>query len=339
MQKTLLTLFFLGYSIITYGQMGGKYVYEFLNLVSSPRQAALGGKVITNYDNDVTQGLFNPASINNDMSKQLALNYVNYLGNVGYGSVSYAYQYDRYVNTIHGGLTYVNYGEFDGRDEYGNSTGTFSGSETALSIGWAYKIPWSDFHVGVNTKFIYSTYESYNSVGAAFDLGLIYVDEKLDFNAAIVIRNIGAQFTTYAGQQEPLPLEIDAGLSQLLEHVPIRWHITFEDLQYWNVSFSNPVNAEQSLDGTVTEEKDNIFKEVFRHTAVGAELFPSGGFNIRLGYNFRRAAEMKIEEYRTFSGFSGGFGIKINNTKINYTFARYTNASHSSLFGLEFNLQ
>ncbi|GLB51653.1 penicillin-binding protein [Neptunitalea chrysea] len=319
--------------------MGGKYTYQFLNLVSNPRQAALGGKVITNYDNDVLQPIFNPASINNDMSHQLALSYVNYLGDVGYGSAAYAYKYDRYVNTIHGAITYVNYGNFEGRDEYGNVTGDFSGSETSLSFGWAYQIPWSDFHVGINTKFIYSTFESYNSVGGAFDLGLMYIDDKLDFNAAIVVRNIGAQFTTYAGQQEPLPLQVDVGLSQLLEHVPIRWHLTFEDLQYWNVSFSNPVNSEESLDGTVTEEKDNIFKEVFRHTVVGAELFPDGNFNIRLGYNFRRAAEMKIEEYRTFSGFSGGFALKINKTKISYTFARYTNASHSSLLGLQFDLE
>ncbi|WP_245766537.1 type IX secretion system protein PorQ [Pustulibacterium marinum] len=320
-------------------QIGGQSTYQFLNLVTSPRQAALGGKVITNFDSDVAQGLFNPASINNDMDNQLALNYGNYLGNVNYGSATYAYQYDRYVNTIMAGITYVNYGSFDGRDEYGNDTGSFSGSETAVSVGWAYDIPWSDFRVGANVKYIYSSFESYNSMGGAFDLGLMYVNDKLDFNAAIVVRNIGVQFTTYAGLQESLPLEVDLGLSQTLEHVPIRWHLTFEDLQYWNVSFSNPVNSEESLDGTVTEESDTFFKELFRHTVIGAELFPEGNFNIRLGYNFRRSSEGKIEELRSFSGFSGGFALQINKTKISYTFARYTTASHASLLGVHFNLQ
>ncbi|GLB50058.1 type IX secretion system protein PorQ [Neptunitalea lumnitzerae] len=339
MQKALLTFFLVFSTLILNAQMGGRYTYQFLNLVANPRQAALGGKVITNYDNDVLQALTNPASVNNDMSHQLALSYVNYLGDVGYGSAAYAYQIDRYTNTIQGGLTYVNYGSFMGRDEFGNETGEFSGSETALSVGWAYKIPRIDLHIGFNTKLIYSTLESYNSFGGAFDVGLMYINDKIDFNAAIVVRNIGAQFTTYAGIQEPLPLEIDAGLSQLLEHVPIRWHLTFEDLQYWNVSFANPVNAEESLDGTVEEEKDNIFKEAFRHMVIGAEVFPEGDFNIRLGYNFRRAAEMRIAEYRTFSGFSGGFALKIRKTKVSYTFARYTNASHSSLLGLQFDLK
>jgi RPA family protein len=47
----------------TYSQVGGKYTYQFLNLVTSPRQAALGGK-ITIYDDDVNQVNFNPATIN-----------------------------------------------------------------------------------------------------------------------------------------------------------------------------------------------------------------------------------------------------------------------------------
>ena len=47
-----------------FAQLGGSSTYQFLNLVSSPRQAALGGKIITNFDHDVTEALYNPASIN-----------------------------------------------------------------------------------------------------------------------------------------------------------------------------------------------------------------------------------------------------------------------------------
>ncbi|MFY8111996.1 MAG: penicillin-binding protein, partial [Flavobacterium sp.] len=36
-----------------FGQIGGRYTYQFLNLVTSPRQAALGGKIVTIYDEDV----------------------------------------------------------------------------------------------------------------------------------------------------------------------------------------------------------------------------------------------------------------------------------------------
>ena len=56
-----------------FAQVGGESTYQFLNLVSSPRQAALGGKIITNFDYDVTEALYNPASINLEMDNQLPL--------------------------------------------------------------------------------------------------------------------------------------------------------------------------------------------------------------------------------------------------------------------------
>ncbi|HKO76278.1 MAG TPA: type IX secretion system protein PorQ, partial [Flavobacterium sp.] len=239
---------------VTYGQIGGKYTYEFLNLITSPRQAALGGKVITIYDEDVNQALFNPASINEEMDNHLSLNYGNYYQEVTYGTASYAYTYDQHLQTFQAGINYINYGKFDGYDENGLPTSTFTGSEIALSLGYAYNIPYTDIHLGANAKLIESTLESYNSFGAAVDLGMVYIDEKNDVNWALTLMNIGTQFTTYDGTREKIPFEIIAGVSQELEHVPIRWHFTLENLQQWNLAFSNPVNSETSIDGTVTEE-------------------------------------------------------------------------------------
>ncbi len=320
-------------------QIGGKYTYQFLNLVSSPRQAALGGKVLTNYDYDVSQALFNPASINLEMDNHLALNYVSYLGGINYGSAAYAYTWDRRVQTFHAGVTYINYGTFEGRDENGEITGDFTGNEVALSLGYALNIPWTDFHVGANLKLVSSKLEQYNSFGGALDLAVMYVNKDLDLNIALVARNIGTQFSTYAGVQEKLPFEVDFGISQKLENVPVRWHLTIENLQDWNLAFSNPARAEQDLDGNVTNEKVGFTKEFIRHMVIGAELFPDKGFNIRLGYNFRRAEELRIVDQRSFSGLSAGFGIKINKLRFNYTHARYSVAGNTGLFGLMINLQ
>jgi len=119
--------------------------YQFLNLMSSPRQAALGGKIITNVDYDVTQALYNPATINLEMDNQLALNYANYLGDIRYGTAAYAYTVDRRTQTFHFGITYVNYGSFDGYDENGNSTGTFTGNETAFLLVMLFKLVFQTF--------------------------------------------------------------------------------------------------------------------------------------------------------------------------------------------------
>ena len=337
--RTLFWLFFvLGITAPAFAQLGGNATYQFLNLMSSPRQAALGGKIITNVDYDVTQGLYNPATINLEMDNQLALNYANYLGDISYGTAAYAYTIDRRVQTFHAGITYVNYGSFDSYDENGNNTGTFTGNETALSFGYAFQIGFSDFYSGVNIKLISSKLEQYTSLGGALDFGLIYINEYLEFNAALAIRNLGTQFTTYAGLNEPLPFEIDLGFSQKLKNVPIRWHLTFENLQQWPIAAANPARVTTDLSGNQTQEEIGFLSQLIRHTIVGAELFPDRGFNIRLGYSFRRAEELRILDQRNFSGLSFGIGIKFNKLRFSYTHARYSSASNTSFLGVQISL-
>jgi hypothetical protein len=339
MFKKLLIVFILLFCTESFSQIGGKYVYQFLNLVTSPRQAALGGKTLTIYDYDVNQGFFNPATINPEMDNRLSINYGNYYGEVTYGTAAYAYTYDRHVQTFHAGVNYINYGTFEGYDENGQKTSDFTGSEIALSFGYAYNIPWTDIYVGANAKLISSTLESYNSFGAAVDLGALYVDDFNDINIGLAIRNVGYQIKPYQDSNEKLPLEVAAGISQELENVPIRWHLTLENLQQWNIAFSNPNRTEGSLDGGSQEEKVGFLNNALRHVILGAELFPERSFSVRLGYNFRRAEELRIVEQRNFSGLSAGFGLRFNNVRFDYSYSRYTSAANTSLFGLMINFQ
>jgi hypothetical protein len=339
MLKHLVLFLMLLICSVTFGQIGGRHTYQFLNLTTSPRQAALGGNTITIYDEDVNQVMFNPATLNEDMDNHLAMNYGSYYGEASYGTASYAYTYDRHVQTFYAGVSYINYGKFDGYDENGQATSDFTGSEGALSVGYAYNIPYTNIHFGANAKLITSTLETYNSIGGAIDLGFLYIDEQNDINLALVVRNIGTQFTTYSGIKENLPLEIIAGVSQELEHVPLRWHLSLENLQQWNVSFSNPVRGETNIDGSTKEEKVSFVNNALRHVVVGFELFPKKAFNIRMGYNFRRGEELRVEEQRNFSGVSLGFGLKMNRLKFNYSYSKYTLAANTSLFGLILNFQ
>jgi hypothetical protein len=322
---------------VSFGQVGGQSVYQFLNLVTSPRQAALGGKVLTLYDADVNQALFNPATINPEMDNHLSVNYGNYFGQATYGTAAYAYTYDRHVQTFHAGVNYINYGNFDGYDENGNATGNFTGSEIALSLGYAYNVPFTSLYLGANGKFISSTLESYQSYGIATDLGAMYIDEDNDVNWALVIRNFGTQLSTYSGTREKLPTEIMAGVSQEMENVPLRWHVTLENLQQWQLAFSNPNRAQGTIDGGSIPEKTSFFNNALRHVIMGAELFPKKAFNVRLGYNFRRAEELRIVDQRNFSGISLGFGLRMGKIKFDYSYSRYTLAGNTSLFGLTIN--
>jgi hypothetical protein len=65
--KTLLYSLFL-VCTATYSQVGGKYTYQFLNLVTSPRRLLIGKTLI--YDDDVNQVNFNATT---NVSNHLAL--------------------------------------------------------------------------------------------------------------------------------------------------------------------------------------------------------------------------------------------------------------------------
>ena len=138
MKRTLIVLIFFIVNN-TFSQLAGESTYQFLNVSTSPRQLALGGKTITNYEYDVSQAIYNPSVINSEMDNNFSLNFFNYFADITYGSAAYAYTLDNRGNTLHFGLSYINYGNFDGYNEIGDPTNDFTGNEAALSVGYANK--------------------------------------------------------------------------------------------------------------------------------------------------------------------------------------------------------
>ncbi len=336
MKIILLFILFLTFFNST-AQVGGERVYSFLNITTSATQAALGGETLTVTD-DVNQPLWNPSSISKYMDNQTAVNYVNYLSDVNMGSATFAHLINRRFGTLHAGIQYIDYGEFIGADENGVETGNFGARDLAFSVGYAYNIPWSDFYIGANLKLLSSKIENYTSNGAAIDLGIAYYNDYRPYMFTAVIRNLGYQFSPYDEKREDLPLEIAVGASYKLEDVPLKWHLTINNLQQWNVAVSNPSNSQTDLEGNVTSKDINFFTNAIRHVVIGGELFPDKGFNIRFGYNFRRAAELQLVESRTFAGITAGFGLKMGRLKLDYAYTKYHPAENTSTFTLHIDL-
>lgn len=318
-------------------QVGGESVYKFLNISTSAKQVALGGKTIVSLD-DINQAMWNPSIINEKLDNQLAVNYSSYLAGINIGSVSYAKRINRRFGTIQGSVKYINYGTLVQSDENGNITGNFSANDLAISIGYAINLPWTNFYAGANLKFINSSISTYSSSGIAADFGLLYYNPYKPYVFSLVVRNIGTQFKPFNNEKEQLPLEVIFGASYQLENVPIKWFLTLDNLQKWNVSVSNPSNQTSDLEGNVTEETISFFNNALRHMIVGVELFTESAINLRLGYNFRKSQEYKLQNVRTFGGISFGFGLKMNKFKLNYAFSKVHTATNVSTFSLQIDL-
>ncbi len=319
-------------------QVGGQDTYQFLNMPVNPLHGALGGKNVTMHNYDPSGVLINPSLVNEEMQNVASVNYMNLAAGINYGSAAYAYKLKGDRGTVQAGVTYLGYGDFEGFDELGNPTNDFSGTEAAFSVGYAYRIPETKFNAGLNVRMITSRLEQYSSFGLSTDFSVAYIDPETKWIITAVLRNFGAQLKAYDEVNESLPTEILIGFSKELENVPIRWHLTFENLQQWDVAFRNPNRDETDIEGNVTEDNPNFINNFFRHTVFGAELFPDGGFSIRAGYSFRRSQELGLVDQNTFAGLSGGFMIKFNKFRFNYTFMRLHQSATSNLIGLNLEL-
>ncbi|MBN1183964.1 MAG: type IX secretion system protein PorQ [Bacteroidales bacterium] len=338
-KKGLLVIFILSYTIMAYCQIGGRGVYEFLNLNSSARVAALGGKQIAIWDNDLNLVFQNPSLLSMEMSNSLALSYVNYFMDINYGYASYAHSY-KGNSMIAGGIQYINYGEFTGADEVGTKTGTFTAAEYAFNILYTRSLD-SNWHVGVNIKPLYSSLEKYNSLGIATDWGITYYNAQKLFTAAFVIRNLGTQITTFTNHREPLPFEMQLGVSQRLQHAPFRFSFTAHQLQ--NIDMTYELEEEdESTDffGQNTKEQTKLEKVgdgFMRHMIVGVEFLPFQGFSLRAGYNYQRRKELQVEDRLAMVGFSWGVGIKLNRFQLSYGKASYHLAGATNHFSVSTN--
>ncbi|MEN8856960.1 MAG: type IX secretion system protein PorQ [Flavobacteriaceae bacterium] len=337
MKKVSFWIFFFFFSTSTFSQVGGETVFQFLNLSSSSRQIALGGEVLTLMD-DVNQPIWNPSVINPELDRQLSINYASYLVGISIGSASYAHVISRRFGTIHGSINYLNYGTLIEADENGNETGTFKASDIAVSVGYAFNLPWTNVYMGFNGKLINSTISNFTSNGIAGDIAVLYYSPYKPYSFTIVARNMGTQIQSFDGTNEKLPFKVAIGGSYKLKYVPLKWHLTLDNLQQWNLAVPNPSNQTSDLEGNVTEEKISFFTNAIRHIVVGAELFPESAINLRAGYNFRRASELKLQNARSFSGLSFGIGIKMNKFRFNYAFSKFHSAASSSTFSLQFDL-
>jgi len=341
--KRLISILFL-FSVVlsSLAQIGGNSTYTFLTLTNSARVAALGGENISINDDDLNLVFHNPSLLNSDMDKNLVLNYVNYFSGINYGYAAYARSFNK-LGTFATGIHYINYGKFIKADETGIIEGTFKASELALNIFWSKPILDSMLTIGINLKPIYSHLEKYYSFGMAIDAGVNYQSKDNLFSASFVIKNLGSQLKPYVkGNFEPLPIDVQLGFTQKLEHAPLRISGTFHHLQKWDLTYDKNANLAytfvQNNQFYDNDYKFNIADNILRHSIFSMEFVPSKNFNVMLAYNHQRRKEMMVETRPYLVGFSWGFYLKVSKFRISYGQAIYHLAGASSHFSINLNL-
>jgi len=339
------SLFIVFYSASGAAQMGGAATYSFLNLTPSAQVAALGGKLNAVTGSDPSLAFYNPGLLDSTANRYLSLSFVNLFAGVNFGYAAYSRSYPG-VGNFAAGIHYINYGKFTGADESGLLTGDFTAAEYAFNFTYSRSLPWMDsvLVVGINVKPLLSVFEQYTSYGLLADLGITYRRPDRFFTAALVLRNMGGQLTPYSdGGREPMPFEIQLGLSQQLQDAPFRFSLVMQHLERIRLGY-NKINPNPAPGQTSEKEEDLkkgfdlILDETMRHLLIGVECFPFRGLTLRAGYNYNRRQEMKVDARTAMVGFSWGLGIQLQRFNINYARSMWHLAGASNHFSFSINI-
>jgi len=312
----------------------GKTVYEFLELPFYSHNAALGGVNASLADDGINGAMANPSLLSDETDNQLAVNYTNYLSDVNAGSIAYGRNWKG--NMFGVGIQYMNYGTFQGTDEYNQSTGTFTANDFAMSFMYAKQLE-PKWQVGLAFKPIYSAYESYTSFGLGVDLGASYVNKETGVNVGFAMTNIGRQITSYADNETgSLPFNTVLSFSKKFAHAPLRVYATADHLHEWDLKYTNTITT-STLTGTDTA-KVGFVDMLFRHTVFGLDFVPTKNFYLTVSYNHRRAKELGLSDLKTIAGFSFGGGIKISKFQLGFAASQYQKGIMSYQFSVSTSL-
>ena len=335
-------ILFLASSLFAFSQ-AGYGVYQFLDLPVSSRLAALGGANVSLRDNDINFAFGNPALLTRETNNVVGLSMANYMADIKFGSAVYGRTIGN--NNYFGlGIQYIDYGSM----MYANETNTqegetyFTAKEMALNIMYARPIT-NKITVGATLKPINSVLERYNSFGVALDAGVNYNDSANLFSAGLVIRNLGTQLKGYysdgsSQHYEPLATNIELGISKKLTHAPLRFSLTFQNLQQWNLNYESTNQPTTSLTTSTTDPSTasniSFLDMAFRHTIIAAEFVPSKNFYLTAAYNHRRQKEMSVSGFKSMSGFSFGGGIKLYKFHVGFGTTSFLGGNSSYQFSI-----
>ena len=303
--RTSLFAFGLVGTLSACAQLGGQAVFRVFDIPSSARIAALGGSPIAVVDNDLNLGLFNPALLNEEMKRQVALSYLPYLSKINIGYASYCHHFDSVGITTSASIQYVDYGTFTRTDETGREEGTFRAGEYVIQLGGSRAVD-SLFRIGVNLKYITSQLDTYKASGIAADIGGVFQKKKLGLTVAATLRNIGVMTRTYVGEKEDLPFQVQVAASFRFKHAPFRLGLGVDNLQRWDITYTDPNQAAQvdPATGAVVFDKVTTAEKALWHIVPNAEVLFGKSFMLRFGYNYKRRQELNLAEKPGLTGMS-----------------------------------
>ena len=323
---------------ITIFSQNGNSSFEFVNTDFSSRSIAMGGSLISIYDNDISIAQTVPSILNNSMDNKIGFNFIDYFADIKMVSFDFSKSINN-VGCVSLGFSTINYGEFFSTNEIGEQQSTFSASDQIFSLGIG-RLLMQNLSFGVNLKFLNSNYDSYSSYALSSNFSSTYFNNDKTFTTTLLLKNIGKQISSFSSVKEDIPFEIQFGLSKKLEHLPFRYSIVLQHLNRYDISNDYSLNSFTNNEtGEIELQDESIAKTLLRHIVIGGELnLFKENFFVRGGFDFQRRFNLTIDSYSGMVGFSFGLGINVSKIKFSYSRSSYHLSGNLNTFSINTNL-
>tara|TARA_B100001250_G_scaffold69116_1_gene55440 strand:+ start:20045 stop:21073 length:1029 start_codon:yes stop_codon:yes gene_type:complete len=319
--KYFFIVFFFPFGIIA--QNGGEDTFSFINVQHSPREDALGGVAIAIFDNDISLTQTTPSLLNKTMHNELVFTFGDYFTDINLLSFSYAYNIAS-LGVVAISLKAINYGSFNRNNAEGYSQGNFTANDQVLTFGFGKNIH-QNFSIGFNVNLLNASYDTFTSFGLSSNLSTTYFIKDKRFASTLLIKNIGRQLNTFSSYTEGLPFEIQFALSKELAHLPFRYHLTYNNINDFDIKSSYKLTSQTNIEtGELEIKEESIAKTALRHIVIGGEFNPfRRSFFVRGGFNFQRRFDLTTINRPGMVGFSWGVGFRVSKYYFDYSRSSY----------------
>lgn len=121
-----------------------------------------------------------------------------------------------------------------------------------------------------------------------------------------------------------------------MAHLPIRFHVTLADITRWKSSYFVYPDKDEADNGR--NKSISLGTRMLNHLVVGIDVLPTDYLYLSLGYNFRRAYELKAAGSSHWAGISAGGGVQIKRFQLGISYAQYHQAGNSLQFNVGYTL-
>ncbi len=323
---------------------GGQHAFEYLRLSNSAHVSASGGISIANPVEDISFALQNPSMMRPGLHNELQLTYNSFYSDIKIMNLAYGYHSQKINTSFLLGVQYLNYGSFTQTDDKGNINGSFKASDYAITLG-ASKQYLEHWRYGASLKLANSTLEQYKATALLADIGINYYDTSSLWDFGVTAKNMGIMLQKYNPNNtaEPMPFDLQLGLSRKFKHLPLRLFTTLHHLYQWDVRYNNPADLTGTnalgQNDTTTDNDSHFADKLFRHFIFGAEITLGKRLVVTGSYNYMQRKEMALSTRPGLAGFSFGAGLYLNKFQVHYgrTFYHVSGPYNELSFTMAFN--